>query len=183
MNRVLSAEVTRRSPVGVLGGYLVAGVRVWERLVLTNLVLPIANPALDHPQLDREAVSLHRHLVAVLGHTEAADPPLQVCQLLLDPRTLRRHRQRLGVVSHRAGGLVAGVGQRGYRGVGRVDQVGHRDGLHPLLDVRVDELGVEAGVVLVDCGGLGELEDGVLVLHDQHVLRHRTCRWQRLADC
>ena len=97
---------------------------MWKRLVLANLVLAISDPALDHPQLDRQPVALHRHLVAVLRHAEAADPPLQVSQLLLDPRTLRRHRQRLGVVPHRAGGLVAGVGQRGYRGVGRVGRVG-----------------------------------------------------------
>jgi len=130
---------------------------MWKRLVLANLVLAISDPALDHPQLDRQPVALHRHLVAVLRHAEAADPPLQVRQLLLDPRRLCSHGEGLGVVPHGTGSLVAGIGQRRDRGVGRVDQVGHGHRLHALLDVGVDKLGVEAGVVLVHRGSLREL--------------------------
>jgi len=170
-------------PVGVVRGHFVPCVRMRVCLILADLVMSVPNTTLNHPQLDSKPVPFHRHLVAVLSDTEAADPPLQVAQLLLDPGGLGSHGQRLRVVLHRARCLVPRVRQWGDGSVRGVHQMGHRHGLHALLDVAVDKLGVESRVVLEHSGSLRELQDRVVVLHHQHVLRVGTGGRQRLAQC
>ena len=61
--------------------------------------------------------------------------------------------------------------------------MGHGHGLHALLDVAVDKLGVESRVVFEHSGSLRKLQDRVVVLHHQHVLRVGTGGRQRLAQC
>ena len=100
-------------PVGVVRGHLVPCVRMRVCLILADLVMSVPNTTLNHPQLDSKPVAFHRHLVAVLSDTEAADPALQITQLLLDPGRLGSHGQRLRVVLHRACRLVPRVRQWG----------------------------------------------------------------------